>query len=217
MSEIISTYEVRDPDVFTPMDRDEFYIEQIKTIKKTGKASRMTEIVAVLLFNHDGEIILQKRSHDKAHNPYLIDKAIGGHVKYGDSPLYTVMVETVQELRVPSIVLRNDEDFRKTYKLLSNYTENIAIIKEIEKIKVDLERVIDGEVYIFPQKVHLYVGIYNGATKPVDKEASGVLYYSLDILKKEMSAQKSNFTYDLQFYLDKYSEDIQKFLSHLKK
>jgi hypothetical protein len=39
------------------------------------------------------------------------------------------MLETVQELQVPSIVLNNDDDFDKTLKLLSNYTATISVIK----------------------------------------------------------------------------------------
>lgn len=214
MSEELTTYEVRDSEIPIPTPRDLFYENQIKIIQKTGKASKIVEIVAVLLFNKDKEIILQKRSHLKKHNPFLVDKAIGGHVAYGNSPSYTVMVETVQELRVPSIVLRTEDDFKKTYNLLHTYLDNIAIIKEFDRGTFDLKRVIEGETYELPSKVHLYIGVYGGSTKPVDKEASGVLYYDLDILKKEMEAQPQNFTEDLHFYLKKYKNEIQDFLQH---
>jgi len=214
MVEDITIYEVREPEIAFPMDRDKFYDEQIKTIKKTGKADKIVEVVAVLLFNKDREIILQKRSHHKIHNPFLIDKAIGGHITYGNSPGYTVMVETVQELRVPSIVLRNEGDFKKTYKLLETYLDNIAVIEELDHKIFELERVIGGEKYSMPHKVHLYIGVYGGATKAVDREASGVLNYGLDILKKEMDAQPQNFTGDLHFYLKRYEKEIKNFLQH---
>lgn len=214
MSENVTTFEVRDPDIVIPMDRDKFYNDQIKTIKKTGKATMGVETMAVFLFNKEHEIILQKRSHLKRHNPFLIDKAIGGHIKYGESPFYTTMVETVQELRVPSIILRTGEDFNKTLNLLSSYLDNIAIVEELDKGVFELERIIDGETYVIPHRVYLYIGVYGGATKPVDKEASGVLYYSLDILKKEMEAQPKNFTSDLHLYLEKYKKEIQDFLKH---
>ncbi len=214
MSESITTYELRDLDIPVPMDRDKFYDEQIRAIKKIGKAVKAIEIIAVLLFNKDREIILQKRSHDKKHNPYLIDKTVGGHIKYGESPIYTTMVETVQELRVPSLVLRSTNDFKQNFDLLNGYLDNIAIIKELDKGMFDLERIIDGEKYIIPHVVHLYIGVYGGATKPVDREASGVLYYDLEILKKEMKAQPDNFTKDLHMYLKKYEKEIQDFLVH---
>ena len=216
MAEQLTTYELREKDVAVPMDRDEFYDNQVKVISATGKADKAAEMIALLLFNRDGEIILQKRSHNKRHNPYLIDKAIGGHVKFGDSPRYTVMVETVQELRVPSIVLRTNEDFAKTFALLDSYLDNVAIVKEVDKDFMELERNIDGKAHNFTYKVHLYIGVYGGATKPVDKEASGVLYYDLDILQKEIAVNPSAFTKDISYFLSKYEKEIQTFLQHFK-
>ena len=70
------------------------------------------------MFNSYGEMIIQKRSFDKNHNPGLLDKSIGGHVQFGDTPDYTAMVETIQELQTPSIVLKNENDFVKTFHLL---------------------------------------------------------------------------------------------------
>lgn len=194
IGEAVTTFEVREPEITIPMDRDKFYENQIKTIKKTGKATMGIETMAVFLFNKESEIILQKWSHLKRHNPYLIDKAIGGHIQYGESSFYTTMVETVQELRVTSIILRIGEDFRKTLSLLlSAYLDNIAIIEELDKGTFQLERIIDGAMHVIPHKVHLYIGVYGGATKPVDKEASGVLYYSLDILAKEIASPARKF------------------------
>jgi len=216
MSEKITTYMLRESDVPIPMDRDEFYRTQIKTLKESGESTRAVEIVGLLLFNVDGEIILQKRSTEKNHNPRMIDKAIGGHVKWGESPSYTMMVETVQELRVPSIVLRTSDDFRKTYKTLHDYLDNIAIIEELDRGIFELVRKIDGVEYKLASMVHLFIGVYTGSTKPVDKEASGVLYYSLDALEEEMKDEPQLFTHDLHMYLDKYKKEIGIFLSHLK-
>ncbi|EKD42934.1 MAG: hypothetical protein ACD_72C00529G0002 [uncultured bacterium] len=216
MAELVTTYELRDPEIPLPMDRDKFYEEQLKVIESTGKPSRAVEIIGLLLFNRKGEIILQKRSGSKVHNPFMIDKAIGGHVKHGDSPLYTLMVETVQELRVPSIVLRNDDDFRKTYKLLETYIDSIAVVKELDKGVWNLGRTINKKNYDMAHNVHLYVGVYSGSSRPSDSEASGILYYNLENLKKEMSEQPGNFTYDLHFYLKKYEKEIEEFLSYIK-
>ena len=62
MSEIIPTYLLTDPDQVMPMDRGEFYDEQEKVFHETGKATRATEIVDILLFNSRKEEIIQKRS-----------------------------------------------------------------------------------------------------------------------------------------------------------
>lgn len=212
MSEKITTYQLRELEIPIAMDRDEFYREQIKAFKTTGKPTRACEIVNVILFNSQKEIIVQKRAPSKNHNPYLIDKAVGGHIVFDDNPFYTVMVETIQELKVPSIVLRTDDDFKKTHMLLKNYLDNIAIIKQIDQKILFLDRIISGEKIIIANKVHLFFGIYDGATKPVDQEASGVLYYNLDFLKQEMKNMPNNFTYDLFYFFKHYAKEIDKFL-----
>jgi len=217
MSEINTTYLLNDPNTEVPMDRGQFYAEQIKILEELGQPTRAIEVIHCLLFNPDKEIILQKRSHDKNHNPFLIDKAIGGHIRHGDSPIYTLMVETVQELRVPSIVLRNEADFCKTYKLLSSYLDSVAVVKEFTTDFFNLQRVINKKTYNIAHKVHLFLGVYGGSTRPVDKEASGVLYYDLDVLKEEMKAFPQNFTHDLHFYLEKYKQEIEEFLKILDK
>lgn len=217
MSENITTYELRDPDIAIPMDRDAFYAEQIETFKATGKPTRACEVINIILFNKDGEIIVQKRSNNKFHNPGLIDKSIGGHIRYGESPFYTVMVETVQELRVPSIVLRTAEDFSKTLDLLNTYLDNIAIVKQIDHRIENFEKVIDGELITVANNVHFFLGVYSGATKPVDKEASGVLYYTLDSLHKEIKERPDMFTSELRWYLHEYDTQIQSFLSAIRK
>lgn len=212
MTEKITTYKLSDPSVIIPMERDLFYAEQIAEYKKNGKPSRACEIIGVLIFTVKKELILQKRSHLKNHNPYLIDKTIGGHVQFGDSFTYTTMVETVQELRVPSIVLRTNEDFLKTYLLLKNYLESIAILKQIDQKILFLERIIKNEKIIIANKLNLFLGVYDGPTKPVDREASGVLYYDLNLLKEEMKVTPSIFTQDLRLYIDSYGQEIDDFI-----
>lgn len=214
MSEKITTYQLREPEIPISMDRDEFYREQTEAFRTTGKPTRACEIADVILFNSRKEMIVQKRAPNKNHNPYLIDKAIGGHVTFGDNPFFTVMVETVQELRVPSIVLRTNDDFRKTYELLKNYLDSIAILKHVDQKILFLDKIIKGEKITIANKVHLFLGIYGGAMKPVDHEASGVLYYDLDFLKKEMAAVPDNFTHDLHYFLEHYEKEINEFLKN---
>ena len=216
MSEIITAYEIRDPKIPMPMNRDEFYKEQTKAYDKIGKTTKMVEIIGLLLFNTNGQIILQKRSADKGHNPGLIDKSIGGHIKFDDSPFYTLMVETVQELRIPSIVLYTEEDFKKTFQLLKSYLDHIAIVRLLGQGDYILNRNIKGKNYKMHHRVHLFIGVYNGATKPVDKEASGTLYYDLPALKQEIKKRPDNFTDDLKMYLKKFEPEIKTFIGHLK-
>lgn len=216
MVEKITIYDLKKPETAIPMNRNDFYSEQTNIFLKTGKPTKACEIADVIFFTERKEIILQKRSLTKNHNPGLIDKSIGGHVSFGDLPFYTVMVETVQELRVPSIVLRTDEDFTKTFKLLEDYLDNIAIIKQIDKKIFFLNKIIKGKKITIANNVDFFLGIYSGATKPVDGEASGVLYYKLDSLRKKMRVNPNIFTHDLIFFIDHYKKEIDNFLNSFK-
>lgn len=213
MSEIINTYLLSDPENIVPMDRDDFYKEQIEIFEKTGEPTRASDVVHCLVFNSEKEILIQKRSFDKAHNPGLLDKSIGGHVQYGDTLDYTMMVETVQELQTPSIVLRNYQDFKKALTILDRYLNTIAVVNHsLSKILI-LERVINKKKIKIANKINLFFGIYDGATKPVDKEAKGVLYYKLNELENEMQTFPETFSNDLHVIVKDFKPEIEKFLA----
>lgn len=216
MPEIINTYLLDDPETAIPMDRDEFYAEQIAEYKKNGKPSRANEIVDVFIFNGVHELLVQKRSYDKAHNPGMLDKSIGGHVRYGDAADYTVMVETVQELQTPSIVLKNMKDFHKTVGLLSDYLTTIAIVKHSHTKIYNLEKVIKNEKIVIANKVHAYFGIYDGSIRPVDREAKGILFYTLDELEKEMKTFPDTFASDMHVLVKELRPDMEEFLKNRK-
>lgn len=216
MSEQITTYKPQNLEVALPMDRADFYKEQVENFEKGKKPTKAVGIMDIFIFDHHGEIFIQKRSDNKAHNAGMLDKTIGGHITFGDSPDYTVMVETVQELQVPSITLRTEEDFQKTYNLLGNYLNTVAVIKHIDTQVFELKKKIKGQEVPVLNNVHLYFGIYNGAVKTVDREAKGVLLYSLEDLEREMKEFPMIFTEDLRFLVKKYRSQILQFIKTIK-
>ena len=216
MSETITTYKIENPEVAIPMDRDEFYREQIEKSEKGEKPDRSIEVVDVFVFDSQGEIFIQKRSDSKAHNAGMLDKTIGGHVRFGDTDDFTVMVETVQELQVPSITLRTDKDFVKTYDLLKDYLNIVAVIKHIDSKIFELEKRIKGKDVTVLNKVHLYFGIYNGSVRTVDREAKGVLLYSLADLERDMKISPALFTDDLSTLIGEYRPQIEEFIRAIK-
>lgn len=218
MSEIINTYLLTNPTVLIPMEREAFYLEQVEEYKKYGKPTRAIEVVNILIFNSRGELIIQKRSFEKKHNPGLLDKSIGGHVQNGDTADYTVMVETVQELQTPSIVLKADQEFEKTYTLLKEYTDTIAIAKSIDvPISVEPIKIIQKEKIHIANKMYVYFALYDGKIRPADQEAKGVLFYTLEELENEMNLHPDIFTDDLHFLVSKYRKEISQFLNLVKK
>lgn len=117
-------------------------------------------MVHIFLFNEHGELIVQKRSKEKQHNPNLLDKSIGGHVQNGDNPNLTAMIETIQELQTPSIVLNTESDFARTYSVLQEYITTSVILQYIDTLDILSRKVIDGKVVSIGNRVHTYFGIY---------------------------------------------------------
>lgn len=216
MSETVATYDIKNPDKVIPMDRAEFYRQQIENYEKGIEPTRAVGVVNVFVFDSVGELFIQKRSNTKAHNAGLFDKSMGGHIRFGDNSDYTVMVETIQELQVPSIVLRTHEDFSKTHDLLSSYLSTVSIIEQIDSQIYSLPKTIKGSKIPILNKVHLYFGVYDGAVSTVDREAKGVVLYSLDDIKGDIKKSPDLFTYDLAFLIKKYHSQIEKFIKIIK-
>ena len=155
MLEQVYTYSLNNKIIVKAMDRKEYYKKQVNEFHRSGKTTEAVEVVNVFLFNTDGELLVQKRGKKKAHNPGLLDKSLGGHMKFGDTADYTAMVETVEELGAPSIVLRDPVDFEKTRLLLKNYRQNIAIMKLLNADFFALDKIIDGESIPIVNKTHV--------------------------------------------------------------
>lgn len=160
MSEIINIYTRENPGKSIPFERSLFYDEEIQRSKSGLPVVRYIEVVNIFLFTESGELIIQKRSKEKRHNANLLDKSIGGHVQNGDSPNLTAMIETIQELQVPSIVLGNNTDFMRTFSVLSKYINTSALLEYVSSEYMDSEKIFDGEKVTIGNLAHIYFGIY---------------------------------------------------------
>lgn len=212
MSEYICGYDLDDKFRPREVDRKKFYDDQIEEYKKNGAPSMAVGAFYVLLVTEKGELILQKRSSKKRHNPFLIDKSVGGHVKYGDTVYYTAMLECVEELKVPAVVLKEDEDFHRTLESLAHSLESVAVLELVDHNIYTISTLFDKEPVDIAKNIWFFVGVYGGPIKPVDREASGVLYYKWDELMEEMKANPSIFTNDLHFIVKKYEKRIKKLI-----
>jgi len=217
MSELVNVISLDNPYISYPMDRKTFYNEQVEEFQKNWKPTKAVEIINIFLFNKEWQLILQKRSNLKSHNANLMDKSIWWHIDYWNSPNFTAMLETVQELQVPSIILNNDDDFNKTLKLLDNYTATIAVIKNFWTKLVHIDKIIDWKNVEISNKVHLYIWVYDWSIKNVDKEAKWILFYYLDELEQEIKTHKSTFTWDLIYYMKYYKDYFEDFIKQIKK
>lgn len=197
-------------------DRKQFYDEQIVEFCENGAPSMAVSIVDVMLFNESWELIIQKRAKHKNHNAGLLDKTVWWHLQYGDPVDYTVMVETVEELQCPSLVVKEDEDFGQRLQLLKDYIKTIAIVSHIDTDVIYMQKQLEGKTITIANRVYLYFWVYGGRVKNVDKEAMGILYYSLTDLKEEISQHPDMFTYDLKYFVEHYEQDIVSFIQLIK-
>lgn len=53
----------------------------------------------------------------------------------------------------------------------------------------------------------MYFGIYDGSTKPADKELAGMLYYKIEDLDNELQATPDQFTEDLKVLFNQKNKD----------
>ena len=196
------------------MDRAEFYQEQTEVYKKIGKPNRSVEVVNIFIFNSRGELIIQKRSFNKNHNPGLLDKSVGGHLQNNDSLEYTAVVEMVQELQTPSIILKDEVDFQKSYNILKKFLETIALVRYLSTDIINPVKIINDEKIKIANRAHIFLGVYDGRIRPADQEAKGILFYSLSDLMKEMKENSDIFSDDLRIILREHEEDIKKFIAY---
>ena len=63
-----------------------------------GNPSLMHKVVHVLVFNREGDLLLQKRSQNKDVAPGKWDTSVGGHVEAGEDLLGSCKREMLEEL-----------------------------------------------------------------------------------------------------------------------
>jgi len=95
-----------------------------------GNPSLMHKVVHVLVFNNEGELLLQKRSMNKDVAPGMWDTSVGGHVAPGEDIIDAAKREMNEELgvlpnnlqQIYSFIYKNDYELELvfTYKAIHN-------------------------------------------------------------------------------------------------
>jgi hypothetical protein len=213
MSEKITCYPLENTFAWSyPYDRDLFYSEEIEHYKRWEKSDRVIWVINVFLFNELWEIIIQSRSHHKKHNANRLDKSVWWHIQWWDSPDYTAIVETVQELQVPSIIVGENDNFHKTYNTLKWYLSTIAILKYIDTKIWTFHKEIEKQMIDIQNKSFIYLWVYGWSIKNADGEAKGTLFYDLDDLIREMKKSPQLFTHDLHVHIKCYEQEMRNFI-----
>jgi len=188
-----------------------FYKSLRKEYEKKGKVSKKVHTVRLFLLNKDGRIYLSRRSRLKKENSLLFDKTVGAHVRKNESPSYTVLRESEEELGFPAVVL-DDEEFKSSVR--ETGLTDFGALKNIETIK-DFHSVYkyrNGTKSVFPQITTIFMGVYDGPIKFEDSETDIIELFELDELIKELKEKPEKYTEDLNILIPRYKKELKEII-----
>jgi len=178
----------------------------------TSRVVYATHIYVAILFDQHGNIILQIRNTEKAHNPGKLDKTVGGHILARDfhDPLWTGTQELMQELFIP-IISAEPDDFEYRLGIMKNGLTACAFATRIDEPKLWwFKKVVGEDTFLAPQILHLNFGLYFGRISAADNEVGGILFMPTAIESIEgMFGLK--ITDDLVQLFEAYPEKIKYF------
>jgi len=145
-------------------DRETGYMEKMEVHKK-GVLHRA---FSVMIFNNEGEVLLQKRAKKKYHSPGLWSNSCCSHQREGETLKEAVSRRIQEEL---GIACDCKDEFKFKYRI---EFDNGLIEHEID---------------------HVFIGQYNGNVFPNEEEVEEICWITLDKLNKEMSEHPEDFSY----------------------
>jgi isopentenyl-diphosphate Delta-isomerase len=140
---------------------------------------------SVVIFNHQGEMLLQKRAKIKYHSPGLWSNTCCSHQRVGETLKEAVSRRIQEEL---GFVCDCKEMFHFIYRV---EFDNGLIEHEID---------------------HVFLGYYNGIVIPKKEEVEEIQWINLDKLSKDMKEHPQRFTYWFRILMeqpDMLSKEIQ--------
>lgn len=87
-------------ELLTQVDKDNSIVGSISRGRAHNTAGIFYRTIYVLVFNDQGEVLIQKRSPSKDLYPNCWDLSVGGHVNFGKSYLETAVREVGEELGI---------------------------------------------------------------------------------------------------------------------
>ncbi len=196
-------------------DRDKFYNKIRKEYKETGKVTKQVQTVRFFLMNADGGIYLAKRSKTKTENSLLYDKTLGGHVREAETPEFTVLRESAEELGFPATALSESEFITS---ISETNLKIIGVFKKIHTINKFMAKYKyrNGDVSEFPQITTIFIGVFDGPVKFKDGETSGIEIYYPDEILEEIKNNPEKYTEDVKNLVPKYIKEFKTIVSQIK-
>jgi isopentenyldiphosphate isomerase len=127
-------------EILEVVDREGTVVGLARRSELHGNPSLTHRVVHVLVFNHEGELLLQKRSLAKDVAPGKWDTSVGGHVSPGEDVPDAAKREMTEELGISDVKL----DFLYTH-LFSDHTES--------ELVSSFSCVYNGEINFDPEEI----------------------------------------------------------------
>lgn len=152
-------------------DRETGYIEKLEAHKQ-GVLHRA---FSILVFNKEGEILLQKRNKDKYHSPGLWTNTCCSHQRVGEQLSEAITRRLMEEM---GFVCELKELFHFIYK--TQFDDGLT------------EYELD----------HVFIGEYNGVIAINEEEVEEYKWVTYPQLQEDMKEYPENYTYWFKILMD---------------
>ena len=183
-------------------------------IRATARDGEPQEVkhshIGGLLIGSDGQIYVQIRSENKAENPGMYDKIVGGHIPLGDSPTVAAYHEFLEEMRIP-VALYSEVTWKNILKNCPDAinTQAICLHPVLKENFPSYRERADGDSFTELCDQYITIGYYDGDFGFTDKEAAGIYQFpSREALKDEITQHPEKFTADLKFLVGEYWDQL---------
>ncbi|MBF0294580.1 MAG: NUDIX domain-containing protein [Magnetococcales bacterium] len=177
-----------------------------------GDAPLAVPVVHIILLTSTGKIHLVQRG-DKPENPFMWDKAVGGHV-VAENPHLTredfdanARKEMAEEIGVEQVVIANDD--LHYHRLLQSNPLDTSTAAVIRMIDYDpwqgaISRVRGGEPWLKRHNVAVYAGVYDGPMRFVDQEARDHRLVNRQDLLADLMTNPWNYADGARIFMQRY-------------
>ncbi|MBF0185064.1 MAG: NUDIX domain-containing protein [Magnetococcales bacterium] len=180
--------------------------------RRYGDAPWAVPVVHVILLDSSGMIRLVQRG-DKEENPFMWDKAVGGHVVWEDPALpreafvANLRKEVAEEVGIEDLLLVAD-GFAFRQQLLSGCLDlqKTALLQliDVDPWQAGISRVRQGEPWLKRQYVATYFGIHDGPFRFLDGEAQAERRISKRDLMMDVLEQPWLYADGVRIFMQRY-------------
>ncbi|MBF0192909.1 MAG: NUDIX domain-containing protein [Magnetococcales bacterium] len=194
------------------MERSKLFKEIRNHSRKHGDANLAVPVIHVLLTTSNKKIRLVQRG-DKPENPFMWDKAVGGHVVTDKKSLprsafdENAKKEMEEEIGISNVVIADDD--MHYHKLLNSdkfEPKKQALIRMIshDYWQGTIAKVKDGEPWLKRSNVVVYAGVFDGPFKFMDGEAINQRTISRHKLMAEITQKPWLYADGARVFMQRY-------------